>query len=64
MSKIVIDSKLAKRIVKLMFYGRSFISHFHMNNRTSARNTFDQFIEILEAEGWEYTCNGEIRKRR
>lgn len=62
MSKIVIDGKLAKRIVKLMFYGMSFVSHFGMNNRTSTRNTFNQFIEILKAEGWEYIGNGEIRK--
>jgi len=64
MSKIVIDSKLAKRIVKVLFYGTCYASAYGMDNKRSINNTFDKFVEVMESNGWDYTFNGEIRKRR
>lgn len=57
---LIINNKLIKKIVKAMFYGGAYTSTYRMSDCNSIHKAFDEFIELLKAQGWHYGMNGEI----
>jgi len=57
---ITLDNKLVKKIIKAMFYGGCYTSAYRMSNCRAIHKTFDEFVEMLEMQGWRYSMNGEM----